>query len=89
MEKYFDYMKTRNLHFIVGTESRYNKYLIIGLYYPPKINKLLYKPTKQELDEMKEEHKAWESASIESFHKTEKWIKNKFKEDAKNSPSIS
>ncbi len=34
-EKYFDYMKTRNLHFIVGTESRYNKYLIIGVYYPP------------------------------------------------------
>ena len=35
-ERYFDWMKKRNLHFIIGTESRYNKFLIIGLYYPPK-----------------------------------------------------
>ena len=35
-EKYFEWMKQRDLHFIVGTESRYNKFLIIGLYYPPK-----------------------------------------------------
>jgi len=35
-EKYFDWMEKRDLHFIIGTESRYNKFLIIGLYYPPK-----------------------------------------------------
>jgi len=35
-QKYFDWMKNRNLHFIIGTESRFNKFLIIGLYYPPK-----------------------------------------------------
>ncbi|MBU2100465.1 hypothetical protein KKG83_03190 [Candidatus Micrarchaeota archaeon] len=36
-QKYFEWMKNRNLHFIVGTESRFNKFLIIGLYYPPKL----------------------------------------------------
>ncbi len=35
-QKYFEWMKTRNLHFIIGTESRFNKFLIIGVYYPPK-----------------------------------------------------
>ncbi|MFH1586696.1 MAG: hypothetical protein ABID38_02475, partial [Candidatus Diapherotrites archaeon] len=34
-QRYFDWMKKRNFHFIVGTESRFNKFLIIGLYYPP------------------------------------------------------
>ena len=34
-ERYLDYMKSRDIYFVVGTESRYNKFLIIGLYYPP------------------------------------------------------
>ncbi|MHA1868056.1 MAG: hypothetical protein ACTSXD_08300 [Candidatus Heimdallarchaeaceae archaeon] len=29
-------MTERNLHFIIGTESSYNNWIIIGLYYPPK-----------------------------------------------------
>jgi hypothetical protein len=34
-EHYFDWMKQRDLHFFVGTEWRYNRFIIIGLYYPP------------------------------------------------------
>ncbi len=34
-EKYFDFMLQRNIHFFVGTHSRFNTWLIIGLYYPP------------------------------------------------------
>ncbi|MCR4369446.1 MAG: hypothetical protein NUV67_06080 [archaeon] len=37
-ERYFELMKKRDLHFFMGTESRYNKFLIIGLYYPPQKN---------------------------------------------------
>jgi len=37
-EKYFDWMKKRDFYFIVGTESRFNNFLVIGLYYPPKFN---------------------------------------------------
>jgi hypothetical protein len=35
-QKFFDWMKKRDLHFIIGTDSRWNKPMIIGLYYPPK-----------------------------------------------------
>ncbi len=35
-ERYLDYLMTRNLHFFVGTHSKFNTWLIIGLYYPPK-----------------------------------------------------
>ena len=34
-QKYYDFMIERNVHFIMGTESKYNKFLIIGVYYPP------------------------------------------------------
>jgi len=34
-DRFFRKMIDKNLHFIVGTESRFNKFLIIGLYYPP------------------------------------------------------
>lgn len=33
--KYFDEMLKRDLYFFVGTHSRFNTWLIIGLYYPP------------------------------------------------------
>jgi len=35
-EKYFDWMQKRDLYFIVGTEIRFNKFLIIATFYPPK-----------------------------------------------------
>lgn len=35
-ERYFDWMKNRNLHFLLGTHSMYPVWMIIGLYYPPK-----------------------------------------------------
>ena len=35
--KFFDYfLNKRDLNFIMGTESYYNNWLIIGVYYPPK-----------------------------------------------------
>ena len=34
-KKYLDYMLTRDIHFFVGTHSKFNTWLIIGLYYPP------------------------------------------------------
>ena len=34
-EKYFEWMKKRDLYFYVGTYSLYPTWLIIGLYYPP------------------------------------------------------
>ena len=34
-EKFLNYMLTRDIHFFVGTHSRFNTWLIIGLYYPP------------------------------------------------------
>lgn len=34
-KKFFYDMKNKNLHFFVGTHSRFNTWLIIGLYYPP------------------------------------------------------
>lgn len=37
-DKYLSKMQNRNLHFFVGTHSRFNTWLIIGLYYPPKVN---------------------------------------------------
>lgn len=42
-EKYFDYMLSRDLHFLVGTTKQYhnvapNPFIIIGTFYPPKIN---------------------------------------------------
>lgn len=36
MEKFYIYMKKRNLHFIVGTTAQFGTWVIIGLYYPPK-----------------------------------------------------
>lgn len=35
-ERFFNYMKTRDLYFYMGMYSRYPTWLIIGLYYPPK-----------------------------------------------------
>src|SRR3989344_1497836 len=35
-EKYLEWIKDRDLYFVVGTESRWNKFLIISLFYPPK-----------------------------------------------------
>ena len=37
IEKYYSYMSGRDLHFFVGTHSKYNTWLIIGLYYPPQL----------------------------------------------------
>ncbi len=34
-KRYLDDMLKRNLYFFVGTHSRFNTWLIIGLYYPP------------------------------------------------------
>jgi len=35
-EKYEDWMKNRDLHFILGTHNRFGTWFIIGLFYPPK-----------------------------------------------------
>ncbi len=35
-EKLFDWMKDRDLYFIMGTESHYGKWLIISFFYPKK-----------------------------------------------------
>jgi hypothetical protein len=35
-EKYFDWMGKRDVYFVVGTESRWNKFLIVSIFYPPK-----------------------------------------------------
>ena len=38
IEKFQTFMESRDLYFIMGTTNPYNKWVIIGLYYPPKIN---------------------------------------------------
>ena len=39
-EKYFtEFVENRNLHFFMGTESHWGKWMIIGIYYPPKFVK--------------------------------------------------
>jgi hypothetical protein len=35
-EKFYDFMKNRDLYFFMGTHSQQPSWLIIGLYYPPK-----------------------------------------------------
>jgi hypothetical protein len=36
-DHFFDWMKNeRDLYFFMGTESRYGRWLVIGIYYPPK-----------------------------------------------------
>jgi hypothetical protein len=35
-ERFDSFMKTRDLHFILGTDSQWAKWMIIGIYYPPK-----------------------------------------------------
>ncbi len=35
-KKLFDFMKTRDLYFILGTHSRWGTWLIVGFFYPPK-----------------------------------------------------
>jgi len=34
--KFFDFMKTRDLYFFMGTHFRYGTWIIIGLFYPQK-----------------------------------------------------
>jgi len=34
--KYQEFMKSRDLYFILGTHNRFNTWFIIGLFYPPK-----------------------------------------------------
>jgi len=34
--KFFDFMKTRDLYFFMGTHFRYSTWIIIGLFYPQK-----------------------------------------------------
>ena len=34
-QKYFDWMKDRDSYFIVGTESKWNNFIIISVFYPP------------------------------------------------------
>jgi len=36
IQKYQTFMEKRDLYFIMGTTNPYNKWVIIGLYYPPK-----------------------------------------------------
>lgn len=36
-QKYYDWMSERDFYFIMGTEWQFNKFLIIGLYYPPRL----------------------------------------------------
>ena len=36
VDKYLVRMKDANLHFLMGTHSKYPTWMIIGLYYPPK-----------------------------------------------------
>ncbi len=36
VEKFFDFMNRQNFHFVVGTDSQFDKNIIIGLYYPPR-----------------------------------------------------
>jgi len=36
-DKFYDFMLKRDLYFMMGTESRYGRWLIIGIYYPPKV----------------------------------------------------
>jgi len=33
--KFFDFMKTRDLYFFMGTHFRFGSWLIIGIFYPP------------------------------------------------------
>lgn len=35
-EKFFDFMNTRDLYFILGTHFRFKTWMIIGLFYPKK-----------------------------------------------------
>jgi hypothetical protein len=35
-EKFFDFMKKRDLYLFLGTHFRFGTWLIIGIYYPPK-----------------------------------------------------
>lgn len=37
-DRFFRFMKERDLHFFLGTESQYGHWLIIGIYYPPKLD---------------------------------------------------
>ena len=34
--KFFDFMKTRDLYFFMGTHFRFGTWIIIGLFYPQK-----------------------------------------------------
>lgn len=34
--RFFDFMKTRDLYFFMGTHFRYGTWIIIGIFYPPK-----------------------------------------------------
>ena len=36
-KKYQEWMKNRDLHFILGTHNVYNTWFIIGLFYPPRL----------------------------------------------------
>lgn len=36
-EKYFDWMNTRDVYFVMGTESRWNNFLIVSVFYPPRV----------------------------------------------------
>ncbi len=35
-QKYFDELTKRDIYFYMGTESKWNNWLLIGVYYPPK-----------------------------------------------------
>ncbi|MCL7410323.1 MAG: hypothetical protein M8350_00715 [Methanosarcinaceae archaeon] len=39
--KLFDYMKTRDLYFFMGTHFRFGTWIIIGIFYPPQPEKLV------------------------------------------------
>ena len=37
-DKYFDWILQRDVYFILGTESRWNRFLIVSIFYPPKVS---------------------------------------------------
>ena len=41
--KLFDYMKTRDLYFFMGTHFRFGTWIIIGIFYPPQPEKSVQK----------------------------------------------
>ncbi len=35
-DKFFEWMQQRDVYFVLGTESRWNRFLIVSVFYPPR-----------------------------------------------------